>query len=165
MKNSADGARARDLTEIKNKMELCLALDGDVQRRHRERTAILLRANKMVEKCRRVLQWVYVAAYYFPRDSALYPLFKSNHDSLEGHTEHLNRIVSFGSQTNGQETSWENIIQQEGSSVVADVLRELEAETTRVENFLNSFMKSDEFDLYFREGLRDTNSLPPDARS
>ena len=92
-----------------------------VQQRHRDRTDVLKRANKMVERCRKVLQWVYVAAYFFPRDHPTYHLFKSNHDSLEGHTEHLNRIVSFGS----NEMSWEDIIEKKGSSVVADVLRDL----------------------------------------
>ena len=33
-------------------------------------------------------------------------------------------------------------------------------ETVRVETFLKGFTESDEFDLYFREGLRDTSTIP-----
>ena len=165
-KNSAQGAARRTTTKLPSlltKIETCLSHPGNVQDRHRQQSQILIEANSMVEQCRRVLQWIYVAAYYFPRESMHYPLFKSNHDSLEGHTEHLNRVVSFGAQVNGTEMSWDAIIQVAGSSALADVLRELSLETDRCGSFLESFMKATEFELYFREAKRDTDKLPKDA--
>ena len=77
----------------------------------------------------------------------------------------MNRIVSFGSQINGKEMSWVNIIRDGGSSVVADILRELELETERCGAFLESFMQAEEFAVYFREAQRDTNTLPSDAKA
>jgi ubiquitin-protein ligase len=164
MDTSSNDAKERNkeyLPALRSDIEKCLVADGQkVQDRHRKRSFIVVQANDMVAKCRRVLQWIYVAAYYFPRDDKLYPLFKNNHDSLEGHTEHLNRIVSFGRQLNGKEMSWGQIIEEGGSSVLADVLRELEEETARCDQFLNAFMNAEEYERYFQRPLRDVTTLP-----
>jgi ariadne-1 len=160
MRDSANGAKERDLSPLLFKLAMCLSLNGEVKMRDTEKVQVLVRANKMVEKCRRVLQWVYVASYYFPREAGPYALFKHNHDALEGHTEHLNRLVSFGSQLGGVEKSWDQMIQEGGSAVVAVALREVDTETNSVKQYLDSFMGEAVFETYFREAKRDTNKLP-----
>ena len=160
MRDSANGAKERDLSPLMDKLATCLSVNGDVKKRDTEKVQVLLEANKIVEKCRRVLQWVYVAAYYFPRNHGPYALFKLNHDALEGHTEHLNRLVSFGSQLDGVEKSWDQIIEEGGSANVADVLSQVRRETDMVKHWLDSFKGEAVFELYFREALRDTNKLP-----
>ncbi len=84
MKSSADDARARDLAPLRAKLEACLTSErtGKVGRWQKERTQVLVHANKTVERCRRMLQWIYVAAYYFPRETGVYSLFKKVRHAL-----------------------------------------------------------------------------------